>query len=142
MDTGELILIGLVVGGGAYLLLRKPAAPAAPVQPPCAVGYQGVTVSCKAVTDALGSVAKGVEGALSIIPGVGPADAPLQHKIDIANANGIVYTGSTGWNGNITGPKLPAGYKNIIGTTGRPELAPSDPGARWIGTAVQPRVTA
>jgi hypothetical protein len=149
METGELILIGLVVGGGAYLLLRKPAAPAAPVKPPCAIAYNGISVPCAAVGDAIKTVGTIASGAASILTsGFGMnGNNSLSAAIADANARGIVYTPPTdGWRGGINTPtaqKLPAGYLNYITPDGKSVYqAPASSNGKWIGTAVQPRVTA
>lgn len=142
METGELILIGLVVGGGAYLLLRKSTTPPPPAKP-CAVSYQGVALSCAAIADAGKAIVAGVGDATKVVSqgfdffgsGSKPTPAQLQAAVTRANAAGIVYSpaGENGWRGTTTVVKLQPGYLNYVTADGTGVYqGPSATGGKWI----------
>src|SRR6185369_15441883 len=141
METGELILLGLVVGGGAWLLLRKPSGPTAPVAAPCTISgsYAGVGLGlpCSVVSGAAQAVGSGLTAATRAITG-GGSSLTLQQQVDYANKIGRVYSPDRTWAGSTQ--TLPTGYKNYVSADGKSTyIGPADASARIMGTAVQPR---
>jgi len=148
METSELILLGVSGGAVVWFVLRKPTPATAPVQPPCAVGYQGVTVTCSAVGKALNAVGSAANQVSNTIGGAvnsvgrlvtGGGSVNLAQAVADANKRGVIYEPQAGWHAETNRP-LPAGYLNYVTADGKGVYqGPVATGGKWIATA-QPRL--